>query len=455
MRIIRHPPSTECVLALMCLLALRLMACSGGSVPDDSTGDECECASGQICNDSGVCVPEENCDSSVDTDSDGTPDCEDGCPEDDEKMAPGACGCGAVDEDADSDGTPDCLQGVPDPQQLTGTVAEGESIMITGTGFGEGPTVSVFDNFEGGSDGEEVDPESPTLGSWFAISEQPRYLDLGDGARSGTKVVLVADSGRAQQIVAGLPAEEGDETFHDGLKAFQEVFYRYSVKDLENFPGSGGGPESFSDDSSTKDSWLMLGFQGYSEEENDGQGNDLYIPAWAGSFAISGNNAPKSYWFDLDEIWDFGGWTVMSFYARLDSSDPHGDVAASYFQYFSDRGFRREDIDGPLIADEPGGVPPYWDRINIPGWYRDSDNFRRVMDDMYVAIGPHAQARVELGNASTYSACTKFALLTPSSWTNDEIQATVRSGGFSDLGSLYLYVFNGNGGVNPVGLAIP
>ncbi len=144
----------------------------------------------------------------------------------------------------------------------------------------------------------------------------------------------------------------------------------------------------------------------------------------------------------------------MSFYARLDSNDPHGDVAASYFQYFSDRGIKRDEIDGPLIADEPGGVPPYWDRINIPGWYRQSDNFRRVMDDMYVAIGPNAQARIELGNASTYSECTEFALLTPISWTNNEIRATVRSGGFSDLGSQYLYVFDGEGRVNSFGLAI-
>ncbi len=446
MAIIRRNP------LIVCVLSLTLVACSDDSMENDSPGDECQCSSDEVCDASGACVLEENCDG--DADGDGTPDCDDGCPEDSEKTVPGECGCGVAEEETSDDETPNCLQGVPDPQELTGTVAEGETITITGTAFGQGPNVIVFDNFEGGSDGEEIDPTAPTFGSWYDISEHPQYLDLGDGARSGKQVVLVADSSRAQQVVAGLPAEEGDETFHDGLKAFQEVFFRYSVKDLQNFPGSGGGPETFSDDSSAKDSWLMLGFQGYSEEENDGQGNDLSIPTWTKSFAISGNNAPKSYWFPLDEIWDFGNWTVMSFYARLDSNDPHGDVAASYFQYFSDRGFKRDEIDGPLIADEPGGVPPYWDRINIPGWYRQSDNFRRVMDDMYVAIGPNAQARIELGNSSTYSTCTEFALLTPISWTHSEIRATVRSGGFSDLSSLYLYVFNGEGRVNPIGMAI-
>ncbi|MBL9120312.1 MAG: hypothetical protein JNL80_10415 [Phycisphaerae bacterium] len=43
-----------------------------------------------------------------DTDGDGVPDGEDGCPTDPLKTAPGACGCGVPDTDSDGDGTPDC-----------------------------------------------------------------------------------------------------------------------------------------------------------------------------------------------------------------------------------------------------------------------------------------------------------------------------------------------------------
>ena len=46
--------------------------------------------------------------SDVDTDSDGTPGCNDGCPDDPNKIAPGQCGCGVTDTDTDGDGTPDC-----------------------------------------------------------------------------------------------------------------------------------------------------------------------------------------------------------------------------------------------------------------------------------------------------------------------------------------------------------
>ncbi len=43
-----------------------------------------------------------------DTDGDGVPNCNDGCPSDPNKTAPGACGCGVLDTDANNNGTADC-----------------------------------------------------------------------------------------------------------------------------------------------------------------------------------------------------------------------------------------------------------------------------------------------------------------------------------------------------------
>jgi thrombospondin type 3 repeat protein len=55
----------------------------------------------------------------TDTDGDGTPDCLDGCPLDPNKIAPGACGCGVAETDSDGDGTPDCVDGCPlDPNKI-------------------------------------------------------------------------------------------------------------------------------------------------------------------------------------------------------------------------------------------------------------------------------------------------------------------------------------------------
>jgi hypothetical protein len=57
---------------------------------------------------------------SADADSDGTRDCDDGCPQDPDKTAAGTCGCGVAEDDSDGDATPDCMDGCPfDPATAT------------------------------------------------------------------------------------------------------------------------------------------------------------------------------------------------------------------------------------------------------------------------------------------------------------------------------------------------
>ncbi|MBL9118733.1 MAG: lamin tail domain-containing protein [Phycisphaerae bacterium] len=55
----------------------------------------------------------------TDTDGDNTPDCNDMCPNDPLKVTPGICGCGVPETDTDGDGTVDCADGCPnDPLKL-------------------------------------------------------------------------------------------------------------------------------------------------------------------------------------------------------------------------------------------------------------------------------------------------------------------------------------------------
>ena len=63
--------------------------------------------------------------SDVDTDNDGTPDCNDKCPNDDSKTEVGVCGCGTSDVDTDNDGTPDCNDKCPNDVNKTDTGACG------------------------------------------------------------------------------------------------------------------------------------------------------------------------------------------------------------------------------------------------------------------------------------------------------------------------------------------
>ena len=54
-----------------------------------------------------------------DTDADGVPDDNDLCPQDPNKVSPGVCGCGQIDDDTDGDGTPDCIDGCPNDNVKT------------------------------------------------------------------------------------------------------------------------------------------------------------------------------------------------------------------------------------------------------------------------------------------------------------------------------------------------
>ena len=55
----------------------------------------------------------------TDTDGDGTSNCNDGCPNDPNKIAPGICGCGVADTDTDGDGTANCNDGCPNDPNKT------------------------------------------------------------------------------------------------------------------------------------------------------------------------------------------------------------------------------------------------------------------------------------------------------------------------------------------------
>jgi hypothetical protein len=55
-----------------------------------------------------------------DADGSGEPACLDACPMDPKKLAPGDCGCGAIETDRDGDGTKDCVDACPlDPRKAS------------------------------------------------------------------------------------------------------------------------------------------------------------------------------------------------------------------------------------------------------------------------------------------------------------------------------------------------
>jgi len=69
-------------------------------------------------------------------------------------------------------------------------------------------------------------------------------------------------------------------------------------------------------------------------------------------------------------------------------------------------------------------------------------------DDAYFS---NTRARVEIGNAGTWSACTHRETQIPTAWSSSSITVTVNRGSFGDLAQQYLYVVDSSGAVNQQG----
>ena len=122
----------------------------------------------------------------MDTDGDGTADCNDGCPNDAAKIAPGICGCGVSDVDTDGDGTADCndptpygvdFGDAPDPTYATLLASDGARHgIVPGFFLGAGvdfetdgqPDVNALgDDNNGNADEDGVTFDTPIVAGQF------------------------------------------------------------------------------------------------------------------------------------------------------------------------------------------------------------------------------------------------------------------------------------------------
>jgi hypothetical protein len=92
-----------------------------------------------------------------------------------------------------------------------------------------------------------------------------------------------------------------------------------------------------------------------------------------------------------------------------------------------------------------------WDLLLLGCFIRQNQPVQIYMDDVYIDI---TQARVEIGNASTWAACTHKEIQPPTAWSASSVTVTVNRGSFGDTDAAYLYVVDSTGAVNSSGYAI-
>lgn len=318
----------------------------------------------------------------------------------------------------------------PSISTVTGTVSNGNSITIAGSGFGTtGPTIVLFDDFEKGSNGNAISTleGSAQVEQWDLIEsapQNPKYstaykhggsLSLlsdqstGDGGNwavvtfpGTTRIylsywVFIATGGDVPGVQMGLPNLKLGNISGGSPPATYASDYTTAVALLDLPPGDGGwqGPNPWHDTSGLSESgygsttWIKNRWQRY---------ENYYLGSTSGSGSL--------------QMWEMNSANARN---------------------------RTVNVTGTTIHSGDD-----WTWFRLHAYAREESNGQVYYDDVYVATGTGALARVEIGNNATYSNCTNLAIITPTSWSDTSIEATVRTGSFSD-GTAYLFVINSDG----------
>jgi len=319
----------------------------------------------------------------------------------------------------------------PSVSSVSGSVSPGATMTISGSGFGSaGPNIVMFDDFERGSIGQAI-PLSAPVGQWTTSAQTPI---LSSTARSGRSSFLVYDG--AAGDMRQLRVTFGDQT---------EVYFSYWVRvpDGTFYPGREvTAPRMFSTDSSWKFAWLLDDSDGYSDTTKF----DMWFPAHAGngSHNISSNDYYSIGW--MSNWWSWSSWMRVSVWAR--NGNPTG-----FLQTLSqEKGLSTTSFGGKSVfgADASNS----FNQLNFPGWIRTGTTDSRiapVYDDIYVAVGRGAAARVELADNAQYSAARNISLVPVTDWQSGRITVKIPDGGVGSASNWYVFVTDADGQTNATG----
>lgn len=329
----------------------------------------------------------------------------------------------------------------PSISQVQGTISNGSSVTITGTGFGAtGPTVVLFDDFEKGTNNNIISTSlgSAQTGNWTETEVSPYNPKYSTAyAHSGSKGMLSDQSnfdGAHWASVDFTPSTKVYVSFWVLLPTGMEV------------PGTGGsgGPNWKLGDVNAGSNSSPSSQYTVAVTLQDLPASELQSPgAWYGSSGLSDGGYTSTSWsknrWHRFEAYYIGsaGTSGENYLWELNSGTPWRNIWSQTNMH-------------NLQSTNSSG----WRLFRLHSYARQDSLGQCYYDDVYVATGTAARARVEIGNNATYSNCTNLAVITPTSWNNSQITATVRQGSFTAGQTAYLFVVDASGAASSQGFPV-
>jgi len=302
---------------------------------------------------------------------------------------------------------------------VSGQVGQGELFTITGDGFGSEPNAAPyrFDDFEHGTAGNDL--------TWWGLSKSS-----GDYPKFTTAQVYSGNLAAK----ANFDGQYNCTAYKTGFD-FDEAYISYWVYWLKL---SGDASRNIklarfvSHTTDYKSGTPSLGYTGFYTSSSiwyafnglpDGPDNDVQV--WGGYVTagtwhriemygkistLNQDDGARGWWLDLNEV-DYDN--AFATYTSSTDRDSYRCITMPFY-----------------VAHDAGG-PHYI-----------------YYDDVFVN---NTFARVEIGNAATWSGCTVREIQLPTSWSNTSIAVTTNQAKFSNGQQVWLYVVDRDGNVNQSG----
>lgn len=312
----------------------------------------------------------------------------------------------------------------PSISAVSGSVADGHLIALTGTQFGTaGPDVILFDDFENGTDGDRLNTNqnggsTANVGEWYREYGPCAYSN--EAASSGS-LALYTDN-----TVAGYNFAE---VLLPQVKDFYASWWQFVPVDSD-YPGY-------------TNNWKTVWVQGTGSSGGNHTGtDDILLGHWLettnGKWRIHSNDGPPLLAINFTGHQAVKGeWQYFSFYVK-------GALDETGIMEVWQTGT------GPLTRvlykEEPTleQADSTRDRAKWNGWC-SIDGSRALFDDIYVATGPHCRARIEFCDQPVYTDCTRLSLVTTTSWSSSSLTGVFRAGEFGAGEEVHFFVTDSSG----------
>jgi hypothetical protein len=142
------------------------------------------------------------------------------------------------------------------------------------------------------------------------------------------------------------------------------------------------------------------------------------------------------------------GWHRSEYYFKLSEAG----VANGQFQTWVD-GVLNANVSNTMsrLAGTSSAINYVMSPFDGIDSYGTSNSYEVWADDFYIDT---TRARVEIGDASTLSACKKRNILPPQSWSNSQVSVKANVSMFAPGSNAFIYVFDSSGSVNSTGYPV-